>query len=93
MLSVTLILAYILSFVGFVDLVNFVFKVFGYIGLFITLSLLVRWFMNKFTKKITLKELLLVKEEFLVLPGNKRLMMSEIFSKRKDKSINTKNKI
>lgn len=51
MLGVTLILAYILSFVGFVDLVNFVFKVFGYIGLFITLSLLVRWFMNKFTKK------------------------------------------
>ena len=51
LLAVSLILAYVLSFVGFVDLVNFVFKVVGYLGLFITLALLVRWIQNKFTKK------------------------------------------
>ncbi|SCS65985.1 YkvI family membrane protein [Staphylococcus caeli] len=51
LLSITLILAYILSFVGFVDLVNFVFKVVGYIGLFITAALFIRWIQNKFTKK------------------------------------------
>ncbi|QZZ03620.1 hypothetical protein [Staphylococcus arlettae] len=51
LLTISLGLAYILSFVGFVDLVNFVFKVVGYLGLFITFALLIRWIQNKFTKK------------------------------------------
>lgn len=50
LLTVSLVLSFVLSFVGFVDLVNFVFKVFGYIGLFITFTLLMRWIYNKFSK-------------------------------------------
>lgn len=51
LLVVSLILAFVLSFVGFVDLVNYVFTLFGYIGLIITLALLIRWIYNKFTDK------------------------------------------
>lgn len=51
MMGITLIVAFLLSFIGFVDLVNFVFKAFGYIGLFITLALLIRWVYNKFSDK------------------------------------------
>ena len=50
-LIILLILAYLFSFVGFAELVNLVYPLFGYIGLFITLALLIRWFRNKFTKK------------------------------------------
>lgn len=49
MLTITLLVAFILSFIGFVDLVNFVFKTFGYIGIFITVALLIRWIYNKFS--------------------------------------------
>ncbi|SUM56032.1 hypothetical protein [Staphylococcus nepalensis] len=51
LLTISLIVAFILSFIGFVDLVNFVFKTFGYIGLFISAALLIRWVYNKFSKK------------------------------------------
>ena len=51
LLAISLIVAFILSFIGFVDLVNFVFKTFGYIGLFISAALLVRWVYNKFSEK------------------------------------------
>lgn len=51
LLTISLIVAFILSFIGFVDLVNFVFKTFGYIGLFISAALLVRWVYNKFSEK------------------------------------------
>lgn len=51
LLTISLIVSFGLSFVGFVDLVNFVFPLFGYIGLFITLALLIRWIYNKFSKE------------------------------------------
>ncbi|PTJ22157.1 hypothetical protein [Staphylococcus simulans] len=51
LLTISLVLAFILSFVGFADLVNLVFPLFGYIGLFITISLFVRWIANKYSKK------------------------------------------
>ncbi|WP_436956775.1 YkvI family membrane protein [Staphylococcus sp. AS1337] len=50
LLSISLVVSFLLSFIGFVDLVNFVFKTFGYIGLFISATLLVRWVYNKFSK-------------------------------------------
>ncbi|MEX5674595.1 MULTISPECIES: hypothetical protein [Staphylococcus cohnii species complex] len=50
-MAISLIVAFILSFIGFVDLVNFVFKTFGYIGLFISAALLIRWVYNKFSEK------------------------------------------
>ncbi|WP_432721930.1 hypothetical protein ABLV88_06730 [Staphylococcus equorum] len=51
LLSISLITSFLLSFIGFVDLVNFVFKTFGYIGLFISAALLIRWIYNKFSEK------------------------------------------
>ncbi|WP_246094969.1 YkvI family membrane protein [Salinicoccus cyprini] len=51
MLTVGLLFGYALSFVGFVDLVNIFYPIFGYIGLFIAAGLTVRWVMNKFTQK------------------------------------------
>jgi uncharacterized membrane protein YkvI len=51
MLLISLVVAYIVSFVGFVDLVNFFYPIFGYIGMFITVSLLGRWIYNKTTDK------------------------------------------
>src|SRR5699024_7961513 len=39
MLGMSLILAFILSFIGFVDLVNFFYPIFGYIGIFISVAL------------------------------------------------------
>lgn len=50
LLSVSLIVSFLLSFIGFVDLVNFVFKTFGYVGLLISAALLIRWGYNKFSK-------------------------------------------
>ena len=51
LLIVSLALAFALSFVGFADLINFVFPIVGYIGLFIVVALLVRWIYNKNTSK------------------------------------------
>lgn len=47
----SLVLAFILSFVGFADLINIVFPIVGYIGLFIAIALLIRWVYNKTTQK------------------------------------------
>lgn len=47
----SLVLAFVLSFVGFADLINIVFPIVGYIGLFIGIALLVRWVYNKTTQK------------------------------------------
>lgn len=51
MLIVSLIAAFIIANVGFVELVNIVYPILGYIGLAISLSLFIRWIMNKNTKK------------------------------------------
>lgn len=51
LLFLSLVVAYIVSFVGFVDLVNFFYPIFGYIGMFITIALLGRWIYNKTTNK------------------------------------------
>ena len=51
MLVVSLIAAFIISNVGFVELVNIVYPILGYIGLAISAALFVRWIMNKNTKK------------------------------------------
>ncbi|WP_308291675.1 YkvI family membrane protein [Mammaliicoccus lentus] len=51
LLIVGLLFGYGLSFVGFVDLVNFFYPIFGYIGIVISIALFIRWIMNKFTKK------------------------------------------
>lgn len=50
MLAVSLIIAFIFSYVGFVELVNFFYPIFGYIGMFIALALFIRWIYNKFSK-------------------------------------------
>ena len=47
----SLVLAFTLSFVGFADLINIVFPIVGYIGLFIAAALLIRWIYNKTTHK------------------------------------------
>src|SRR5699024_10139619 len=49
--KISLVVAFILSFIVFLDLLIFVFKTFGYIGLFISEALLIRWVYNKFSKK------------------------------------------
>ncbi|MHC0552888.1 YkvI family membrane protein [Salinicoccus sp. CNSTN-B1] len=51
MLIIGLLFGYALSFVGFVDLVNIFYPIFGYIGLFIGAGLTIRWVANKFSKK------------------------------------------
>ena len=51
MMVIALIAAFIISNVGFVELVNIVYPILGYIGLAISAALLVRWIMNKNTKK------------------------------------------
>lgn len=51
MLGVSLILAFILSFIGFVDLVNFFYPIFGYIGILISIAFLVLWIKAKYTGK------------------------------------------
>lgn len=51
MLVVSLIAAFIISNVGFVELVNIVYPILGYIGLAISAALFIRWIMNKNTKK------------------------------------------
>lgn len=48
MLGVSLFLAFILSFVGFVDLVNFFYPIFGYVGILIAISFLVKWIRTKY---------------------------------------------
>ncbi|HIW12368.1 MAG TPA: hypothetical protein H9891_04335 [Candidatus Salinicoccus stercoripullorum] len=50
-LVVSLIVGYILSLVGFVDLVNLVYPLLGYLGVLMGIMLAVRWMRNKFTKK------------------------------------------
>lgn len=50
-LVVALVAGYILSLVGFVDLVNFFYPILGYLGLLIGLMLTIRWVRNKFTKQ------------------------------------------
>ena len=47
LLTISLIVSYALSFVGFVQLVNFVFPLFGIVGLIIAVALLIRWIYNK----------------------------------------------
>lgn len=51
MMIVSLIAAFIISNVGFVELVNIVYPILGYIGLAISVALFIRWIMNKNTKK------------------------------------------
>lgn len=51
MLAIALILAFVFSYVGFVDLVNFFYPIFGYIGMFIAVALFFRWIFNKFSRK------------------------------------------
>ncbi|WP_411843757.1 hypothetical protein [Salinicoccus sp. HZC-1] len=50
-LVIALIVGYILSLVGFVDLVNLVYPLLGYVGILMGIMLTVRWIQNKFTKK------------------------------------------
>lgn len=50
-LVIALIVGYVLTFVGFVDLVNFFYPIFGYVGVLIGIGLLIRWLMNKKTSK------------------------------------------
>ena len=50
-LVASLIIGYILTFIGFIDLVNFFYPIFGYVGVLIGIALLVRWIMNKNTDK------------------------------------------
>ncbi|MCU5745436.1 hypothetical protein N9R04_01705 [Staphylococcus sp. SQ8-PEA] len=47
LLTISLVAAFLLSFVGFVQLVNVVFPIFGIIGLIIVGALLLRWIYNK----------------------------------------------
>lgn len=51
MLLISLITAYIISFVGFVDLVNFFYPIFGYIGILLTIVLFGRWVYSKLSGK------------------------------------------
>lgn len=51
LLAAMLIIGYLLTFIGFVDLVNFFYPIFGYVGVLIGIALLVRWIMNKNTDK------------------------------------------
>ncbi|MFD2831369.1 YkvI family membrane protein [Corticicoccus populi] len=51
LLLISLVVAYLVSFIGFVDLVNFFYPIFGYIGMFITIALFIRWIYNKTTNK------------------------------------------
>lgn len=51
MMVVSLIAAFLISNVGFVALVNFVYPILGYIGLAIAAALTIRWIANKNTKK------------------------------------------
>lgn len=51
MMVISLIAAFLISNVGFVALVNFVYPILGYIGLAIAAALTVRWIANKNTKK------------------------------------------
>lgn len=51
MMVVSLIAAFLISNIGFVALVNFVYPILGYIGLAIAVSLTIRWIANKNTKK------------------------------------------
>ncbi|WP_342387543.1 YkvI family membrane protein [Salinicoccus bachuensis] len=51
MLGISLVAAYILSFIGFVDLVNFFYPIFGYIGIIIALSFFVLWLNAKSSDK------------------------------------------
>lgn len=51
LLIFSMILSYLMTFVGFVELVNIVYPILGYVGITIGLALGVRWVMNKFSKK------------------------------------------
>lgn len=51
MMVISLIAAFLISNVGFVALVNFVYPILGYIGLAIAAALTIRWIANKNTKK------------------------------------------
>lgn len=48
---ISLVIAFFISKVGFVELVNIVYPILGYIGLAIGIALFVRWILNKNTKK------------------------------------------
>ncbi len=50
-LFIALVAGYILSLVGFVDLVNFVYPLLGYLGILMGLMVTIRWTLNKFTMK------------------------------------------
>lgn len=50
-LVIALVAGYILSLVGFVDLVNMVYPLLGYLGVLLGIMLTVRWTRNKFSKK------------------------------------------
>ena len=51
MLALSLVVAFLVSNVGFVELVNFVYPILGYIGLAIAAALTFRWLANKYTKR------------------------------------------
>lgn len=51
MLIISMIISYIMTFVGFVELVNIVYPILGYLGITIGVALTIRWLMNKFSKK------------------------------------------
>lgn len=51
LLVVSLVVAFFVTYVGFVELVNIVYPILGYIGLAISASLFIRWIINKNTKK------------------------------------------
>lgn len=50
-LVMALIVGYVLSLVGFVDLVNFFYPLLGYLGVLMGIMLTVKWVRNKFSKK------------------------------------------
>lgn len=51
LLIASMIISYLMTFVGFVELVNIVYPILGYVGITIGIALTVRWLMNKFSKK------------------------------------------
>ncbi|MFD2831017.1 YkvI family membrane protein [Corticicoccus populi] len=51
LLIASMVISYLMTFVGFVELVNIVYPILGYVGITIGIALTVRWLMNKFSKK------------------------------------------
>lgn len=51
MLVISMVVSFLMTFVGFVELVNIVYPILGYVGITIGVALVIRWLMNKFSKK------------------------------------------